>query len=71
MSLTTSRGEATVGQLCEAFGISRQAYYAARKAPANKELKPPLRRRSERRGSWVSDATLVEKIRRYDIKRSH
>ena len=33
MSLTTSRGDATVGQLCEAFGISRQAYYAARKAP--------------------------------------
>jgi putative transposase len=63
MSLTTSRGEATVGQLCETFGISRQAYYAARKAPASKELERPLRRRPERRGPWVSDATLVEKIR--------
>jgi len=33
MSLATSRGRATVRQLCETFGISRQAYYAARKAP--------------------------------------
>lgn len=60
MSLTTSRGRATVGQLCEAFGISRQAYYAARKAP---ERRPEVRRRPERRGPWVSDAALIEKIR--------
>lgn len=59
MSLTTSRGDATVGQLCEAFGISRQAYYAARTAP---ERKPNVRRPPERRGPWVSDATLIEKI---------
>lgn len=59
MSLTTSRGDATVGQLCEAFGISRQAYYAARKAP---QRKPVGRRRPERQGPWVSDATLIEKI---------
>jgi len=59
MSLTTSRDDATVGQLCEAFGISRQAYYAARKAP---ERKPDVRRRPERRGPWVSDATLIERI---------
>jgi transposase InsO family protein len=58
MSLTTSRGDATVGQLCEAFGISRQAYYAARKAP-----RPSGSRRPERRGPWVSDATLIDKIR--------
>ena len=63
MSLTTSRGDATVGQLCETFGISRQAYYAARKAPASEESERPARRRPERRGPWVSDATLVEKIR--------
>jgi hypothetical protein len=37
MSLTTSWGNAKVGQLCEALGISRQAYYAARKAPASEE----------------------------------
>ena len=63
MSLTTSRGNAKVGQLCEAFGISRQAYYAARKAPASEESEGTPRRRPERRGPWVSDATLVEKIR--------
>jgi putative transposase len=65
MSLTTSRGEATVGQLCEAFGISRQAYYAARKAPRSEAANALGRgRRSERGGPWVSDATLIEKIRR-------
>jgi putative transposase len=64
MSLTTSRGKATVGQLCAAFGISRQAYYAARKAPQPKAAKEPgTGRRPERRGPWVSDVTLVEKIR--------
>ncbi len=61
MSLTTSRGDATVRQLCEAFGISRQAYYTARKAPS--EPGSGRRGRPERRGPWVSDATLVEKIR--------
>jgi putative transposase len=60
MSLTTSRGTATVGQLCEAFGISRQAYYAARKASSSPETSK--RRRPERRGPWVSDSALVEKI---------
>jgi len=65
MSLTTSRGDATVGQLCEAFGISRQAYYSARKAPRSEKAKEPGRnRRCERRGPWVSDATLMEKIQR-------
>lgn len=59
MSLTTSRGKATVGQLCEAFGISRQAYYAARRSPAAK----PVAQRAPRRGPWVPDSTLCEKIR--------
>jgi transposase InsO family protein len=65
MSLTTSRGNATVGQLCEAFGISRQAYYAARKAPRSSgSQEPEGLRRPERRGPWVSDATLCERIQR-------
>jgi putative transposase len=68
MSLTTSRGQVTVGQLCEAFGISRQAYYAARKAPANDEPERLRRRRPERRGPWVSDATLVEKIQQVVVE---
>jgi len=61
MSLTTSRGDAAVGQLCAAFGISRRAYYAARKAPRRKSAEG--RPCPERRGPWVSDATLAEKIR--------
>ena len=62
MSLTTSRGDATVGQLCEAFGISRQAYYAARKAPQSRAREDRRRSRPEHRGLWVSDAALIEKI---------
>lgn len=34
MSRTTIPGEATVTQLCQLFGVSRQAYYAARKRAA-------------------------------------
>jgi hypothetical protein len=70
MSLTTSRGKATVGQLCESFGISRQAYYAARKVVATDEPTEPLGRRPERRGPWVSDAILVEKIRQVVVSTS-
>lgn len=65
MSLMTSRGKATVGQLCEAFGISRQAYYAAHKAPRPESAEEPgVGWRPERRGPWVSDATLIGKIQR-------
>lgn len=63
MSLTTSRGRATVGQLCEAFGISRQAYYVARRAPQKTQDDSIQRRRPERGGAWVSDATLIARIR--------
>lgn len=51
-----------MGQLCEAFGISRQAYYAARKAPRSGASEGRPRRRPEHRGLWVSDAALIEKI---------
>lgn len=34
MSRETDAGEATVTAVCALFGVSRQAYYAARKAPA-------------------------------------
>ncbi len=64
MRLPTSRGRATVGQLCEAFGISRQAYHAARNAPQRESTDIRTRpRRPEREGPWVSDATLIEKIK--------
>jgi transposase InsO family protein len=65
MSLTTSRGKATVGQLCEAFGISRQAYYAARQQRRVEAAggEGPGRRRPERRGPWASEATLARRIR--------
>jgi putative transposase len=45
---------ATVRPVCSAFGISRQAYYAARKAPAQ----PVARERQERRGPWATVAQL-------------
>ncbi len=46
MSRQTSRGEAPVAVVCEAFGISRVAWYAARKpvAPTLASPRPPRAR---------------------------
>lgn len=51
MSRQTSLGEATVRQLCQAFGISRQAYYTAQK--------PRKRRRGERAPSHAPACATV------------
>lgn len=66
MSRTTSSGQATVRLLCETFGVSRQAYYAAGK--------PRARRRQAAgtvqvvalspRPRYVSAAILLEAIRK-------
>lgn len=40
MNRETSLGRATVRQLCRAFGLSRQALYAARKPPARRSRRP-------------------------------
>lgn len=61
MSLVTSRGKATVSLLCEAFGISRQGYYEARNAGAEKPAGKP-KKRQPRSGPWMSDTKLIEKI---------
>ncbi len=60
MSRKTSRGCASVRLLCEAFGISRQAYYAALRRPAKAEA----RRRPERAGDWATAAELEAGVRR-------
>jgi len=60
MSRTTSAGVATVRQLCRAFGISRQAFYAARKRPATAAASSPF----ERRGDWPTAAEVLPLIRR-------
>ena len=53
MSRETSAGVATVTQLCEAFGISRAAYYAAKKPrPAAKVI--ALRRAPRHTSSEVA-----------------
>lgn len=63
MSRETSRGSAKVRQVCQAFGISRQAYYHARKpVPERRRTAPGSRR--ERRGPWASAAELEAGIRR-------
>ena len=63
MSRETSRGKAQVRQVCEAFGVSRQAYHQAKKPPrlANNAGTEPRR---ERQGPWASAAELEEGIRR-------
>lgn len=50
MSRTTARGDASVGELCEAFGISRQAFYAARQRSAEEapDARVPLAQTSGR-----------------------
>jgi transposase InsO family protein len=59
MSRETSRGEANVTQLCEAFAISRQSYYVAR-APERPVAAP--KPRPERVGPWATAKELVEGI---------
>ena len=62
MSRETSAGVATVTQLCEAFGISRQAYYAAKKPrPAAKVV--AIRRAPRHTSSEVALAAIREVIR--------
>lgn len=58
MSRETSRGKASVGQVCEAFGISRQAYYAAQ-APEAERSRP----RGESPRAGISTPQLLERIR--------
>lgn len=58
MSRKTSLGEATVRQLCRAFGVSRQAFYAARAAVSRVT---PIRSSNRRLGASVAE--LEPKIR--------
>jgi len=63
MSRQTSRGTAQVTQVCVVFGITRQAYYAAKqRAAAPPAPAPPPR--PERAGPWATDAELEAGIRR-------
>lgn len=61
MSRTTSAGEATVRQLCRAFGISRQAFYAARQR-AQRDIEVVATPR-DRGGDWLSSAEVMLSIR--------
>lgn len=63
MSRETSRGKAQVRQLCQVFGISRQAYHRAGQPPKAAE-KAQTEPRAERRGPWASAADLEAGIRR-------
>lgn len=60
MSCETSRGTATVKELCETFHISRQAYYAAKQPRPEPATPTPRRTRS---GEWATYAELVPAIR--------
>jgi len=59
MSRETSRGKASVTQLCAAFGISRQSYYVSRGAARSEGIPEP---RPERLGPWATAKELVEGI---------
>lgn len=57
MSRDTSRGKATIKQLCRVFSISRQAYYQAHQEP-REEATPAQRPTTV--GRWATDAELLE-----------
>jgi len=59
VSRQTSRGQATVVQLCEAFGVSRQAYYQSKREPSED---PQATERPTRQGPWASASELKEGI---------
>jgi putative transposase len=62
MSRETSAGVATVTQLCEAFGISRQAYYAAKK-PQSAAKVVAIRRAPKHTSSEVVLSAIREVIK--------
>jgi transposase InsO family protein len=61
MSRDTSRGTAPIAVICEAFGFSRQAYYAADKPVLVRAVQSA---RNTRAGLAVSNAELLRQIRR-------
>ncbi len=61
MSRQTSRGKATVVQICEAFRVSTQAYYSSKHRPAEAQDGAPRR---SRQGPWASASQLDAGIQR-------
>jgi len=61
VSRETSRGTCTVRLLCEAFHVSRQAYYAARRGPS--EEKPERQRRKKPRPGWATTEQILRRAR--------
>lgn len=53
MSRETSRGKATVCQVCEVFHITRQAYYAARRPKKDRVAPTPTTKSSSGTPRWV------------------
>lgn len=60
MSCQTSHGRATIRQLCQAFGVSTLAYYAARRPPTSPR---PSRRQPATVRGWASVAEREPLIR--------
>jgi putative transposase len=58
VSRATTNGRASITQLCQAFRISRQAYYAAKSG-----LAKPRAARPERKGAWATAAELETAVR--------
>lgn len=64
MSLTTDAGEATVTLMCDVFGISCSAYYAAKKAAEHDvEGAPPAQPVRSRKGDHASSEALQRDIK--------
>lgn len=61
MNLQTDVGKATVKQVCEVFGISRQAYYEAKRPTGQPEMKVP-EAKPLKEPRWTSATVLLEAI---------
>ena len=63
MSLTTDAGEATVTLMCDVFGISCSAYYAAKKAAEDAHGEPTAEPVRPRKGDHPSAEALERDIK--------
>lgn len=61
MNLQTDVGKATVKQVCAVFGISRQAYYEAKRPTGQLEMKLP-EAKPKKKPRWTSATVLLEAI---------
>jgi hypothetical protein len=62
MNLQTDVGKATVKQVCAVFGLSRQAYYAAKRSAREVVTAKRAPKAAPREPAWASAASVLATI---------